>query len=522
MEQIILDKYKIFRNRLLEGFILELSIITGNVAGRNLSISGGAFQAKTQNLINNNILNIKNCIISLIKEVQTYKDIITSKENETSQEIQEMLKNELEILCETVKKRTNQIIDKNIFNEQIKKLSDEISAEVNIIIEEEQLKHKIGSTNKNICFVIMPIGKQDSSEYIRFKNIYDNLIKKAVEDSGFSLQCIRADDIKKSGAIMKQVIEYLYSASVVIADLTGRNANVFYELGIRHTFEKRSILIAQNADDSPFDVNQYRLIDYKYPDEEKQKEFNEKIKQYIKDILDNPNESDNPVTDLFNKDRRSLKPYFKDEQETDPDKILFSMYLESSPENHIELSFSQEYENIIRFFGGGILLGKRYSDGKKIKYDIADKSGNLAITEIYPDGKITHIVMLTRIESFHGHSNTIQNITIFQIINSFLWLCNEIYEEHKADAYNVYVKIEVHQELNLENKYNPIKNGYLILSDREGIAIENRFTMHLNDKKKAFFRDIILELRKYYGEYDDSFKGQYEDEDVSPQYPLNL
>src|SRR5215472_1335265 len=100
------------------------------------------------------------------------------------------------------------------------------------------------------CFVIMPIGKE--AEQKKWRDIYENVFKQSIETGGFNLKCERADDIHKPGSIMQQVLEQLNLARVVLADLTSQNANVFYELGVRHTLEKRSILVGQSSHESPF------------------------------------------------------------------------------------------------------------------------------------------------------------------------------------------------------------------------------------------------------------------------------
>jgi len=64
------------------------------------------------------------------------------------------------------------------------------------------------------------------------------------------------------GSIITQIFDSLNSAEVVIADLTDRNANVFYELGVRHTLRDATILIAQRLEDVPFDLRQQAIIVY--------------------------------------------------------------------------------------------------------------------------------------------------------------------------------------------------------------------------------------------------------------------
>lgn len=76
-------------------------------------------------------------------------------------------------------------------------------------------------------------------------------------------EAIRADESSESGLITKKYIEAIYDADVFIADLTFNNPNVFYELGIRQVLSKKGIvLIQQNGNQRPFDVQTQKVIDY--------------------------------------------------------------------------------------------------------------------------------------------------------------------------------------------------------------------------------------------------------------------
>ena len=126
---------------------------------------------------------------------------------------------------------------------------------------EEEIKEHAYEEN-NVCFVISPIGKKGTEEYKKFKDALDFIIKPTVENSDYKLKVLRADDIKKPGSLIKDILENIYSSFIVIADLTGQNPNVFYELGVRHSLSPRTILIAQSIEDIPSDLRDYRTIIY--------------------------------------------------------------------------------------------------------------------------------------------------------------------------------------------------------------------------------------------------------------------
>jgi hypothetical protein len=114
------------------------------------------------------------------------------------------------------------------------------------------------------CFVIMPIGDQlaDRNKFDIWLEIYEDIIVPAVTKADPSIRCIRADELKITGSIIRDIVSYLFDSELVIADLTDKNPNVFYELGVRDAVGKPSILIAQHIEDIPFDLRSYRTLLY--------------------------------------------------------------------------------------------------------------------------------------------------------------------------------------------------------------------------------------------------------------------
>jgi len=114
------------------------------------------------------------------------------------------------------------------------------------------------------CFVLMPFSKKidESGRVVEFDQVYDTIIRPAVEGSG--LIPIRADEEIFGGIIHKPMFERLMLCDFAIADLTTANANVFYELGIRHGIRPHStILIFAKGMRLPFDVAPLRALPYK-------------------------------------------------------------------------------------------------------------------------------------------------------------------------------------------------------------------------------------------------------------------
>ncbi|MFC1935049.1 hypothetical protein ACFLXZ_01890 [Chloroflexota bacterium] len=93
-----------------------------------------------------------------------------------------------------------------------------------------------------------------------FNRLYLEHIKPALET--LNLRVMRADDLFAPAPIIEDIWEYINKAHFIVADVTGRNPNVFYELGIAHTVGKDVILLTQNKDDIPFDVSHLRYFEY--------------------------------------------------------------------------------------------------------------------------------------------------------------------------------------------------------------------------------------------------------------------
>jgi CheY-like chemotaxis protein len=106
---------------------------------------------------------------------------------------------------------------------------------------------------KKYIFVCMPFHEN-------FEDVYELGIRAAVEDLGFN--CERADEIQYNGGIIDKVYDLIRSAHVIVADMTGRNPNVFYEVGYAHALDKEVILLTRNEEDIPIDLRKFRHIVY--------------------------------------------------------------------------------------------------------------------------------------------------------------------------------------------------------------------------------------------------------------------
>ena len=140
------------------------------------------------------------------------------------------------------------------------------------------------------CFVIMPFGKKTDldGKPIDFDIVYKNFIKAAVE--GIGMECIRCDEIIETGSIHFKMFQGIFEADVAIVDITSLNANVFYELGIRHALNKHVTLIIRKAGSPiPFNINGLTSLEYNLDTEEDIKKSRGTVQEYIKKGLEKQN-----------------------------------------------------------------------------------------------------------------------------------------------------------------------------------------------------------------------------------------
>jgi hypothetical protein len=143
------------------------------------------------------------------------------------------------------------------------------------------------ASTPNLVFVLMPFTLDWSDR------VWRRHIRKAVCGvvANPALVCIRADDLSGQD-VMVDIYENILKASVIIADITSRNPNVFYELGIAHALGKRVVLVTQDVQDIPFDLLRFRHIVY-----QDNSEGCEKLEKELQRYLENCLGLETPVKD---------------------------------------------------------------------------------------------------------------------------------------------------------------------------------------------------------------------------------
>lgn len=133
------------------------------------------------------------------------------------------------------------------------------------------------------CFVVSPIGKEGSDIRKNADYLFKFILKPICDMC--ELECIRCDHIQQSDVITSTIIDHLKNSELVIADMTGHNPNVFYEIGFRYAINKPIIQMITKKESIPFDLGATRTIDYDLQDLADVDKVRETLKNFINNAL---------------------------------------------------------------------------------------------------------------------------------------------------------------------------------------------------------------------------------------------
>jgi tetratricopeptide (TPR) repeat protein len=263
---------------------------------------------------------------------QAVKEIVTEEkavQDQSAQQAAEALQESKQAIQQAIKKVVDEMVEETQTNvkaavEQAqkaaveqKKAEDE-AQKVKTVVEAPVAPPKVRPEIRPHAFVVMPFGKKkggDGSLY-DFNAIYTQLLKPTLESAGF--ESFRADEATTSGDILTDMFQELLLADLVLCDMSIDNANVFYELGIRHAFQKRGVVhIQAGRSYMPFDIFNVRTIPYHVtPEGVPDPAFIEKDKAGIARVCMDTWKSDrdavhspifNLLTGLIEPDRKTLR-----------------------------------------------------------------------------------------------------------------------------------------------------------------------------------------------------------------------
>lgn len=158
-------------------------------------------------------------------------------------------------------------------------------------------RRQSGDAPSKLCFVISQIGSKGTPERKRSDQILEHVIRPVLEECGYAVQ--RADEIEDPGTITNQVIERLIRDDLVVADLTGPNANVFYELAVRHAARKPAIHLIEEGQVIPFDIRASRTIVVNHHDLDSVRDCKLSLAAQVHAIEKDPNQADNPISNAI-------------------------------------------------------------------------------------------------------------------------------------------------------------------------------------------------------------------------------
>jgi hypothetical protein len=172
--------------------------------------------------------------------------------------------------------------------------------------KKEEIKAEKVEDAPKTCFVIMPISDQPGYTSGHFQRVYDFIIKPACKQAGFSP--IRADEVKGTNVIILDILERILSSEMAVCDLSAKNGNVLYELGIRQAFDKPVTVLKDNLTERIFDINTIRDVPY-----ESSLRFDqvnnavEELSQAIQETYSNKGKELNSIVGLLGIDKAQVK-----------------------------------------------------------------------------------------------------------------------------------------------------------------------------------------------------------------------
>lgn len=151
------------------------------------------------------------------------------------------------------------------------------------------------SRSKQLVFVIMPFADTDHCKSSQWTEFFERQLRPTIEQQGYD--CERSS--LTHGNLIGSILEKLVRAHVVLADLTDCRPNVLYELGVRHTLSRRTILITQDGSSVPSDLRTYMYHQYVLSSPGSVEELKHFLCSCLADIRQNPSKPDSPVADFL-------------------------------------------------------------------------------------------------------------------------------------------------------------------------------------------------------------------------------
>ena len=118
-----------------------------------------------------------------------------------------------------------------------------------------------GQVERPDCFIIMPISDPEGYTPGHFRRVFEDLFAPACEQSGY--RAVRADQVRQTNLIHLDILQRIIDSPMAICDLSSRNPNVLFELGLRQAFDKPVVLVQETGTPPIFDIAPLRITSYR-------------------------------------------------------------------------------------------------------------------------------------------------------------------------------------------------------------------------------------------------------------------
>lgn len=212
----------------------------------------------------------------------------------------------------------------------------------------------------------MQFGKKGTEEWNVRRDLFEDVIKRAVEESVEGFTCVRADDIDSTGSIPADVIDCTANARIVIADLSDHNPNVMYELGIRHSFRHGTVLMAREGTLLPFDTNTERTVFYSTATQQDREHARKELSRFLKRLREKSDISDSPVIRVVGSSKITphvTSPHSSSQAEGlyHPDPILGEVWNTLTLQGFASANILVNYDEFRIFWGVGEKAGEYFA-----------------------------------------------------------------------------------------------------------------------------------------------------------------
>ncbi len=351
------------------------------------------------------------------------------------------------------------------------------------------------------CFVIMPYGK-DEREKKAYLRIYKFLIESVAKELG--LTCKRSDLEGQGGHIISNVVEDLSDADIVIADISGLNWNVAYELGIRHTFRKNgTILMCNDSTEIPTDIKAQNIVFYPTDWLDSMEEICEQLKKAIENCISGLTVNDSPIHEKYAFLPENIVRNFSESASDKPIKDTLMGLLENelsaihkkiedigssldaSQSGDIGIDYSKtfldELENSACSSGDTIAkLRELLHEGKKKEF--LTLLGNVLSSGSLDEADCCSIYMLCR------------NLGISSITRTFLEAVTKFHPE--SDVLLGFLADEYSKDGGTKEKAVQIVNKIIGVDKKDGVFILSENSRVTTEKLASFF-NVYLRLDNY-------------------------